>query len=269
MLKWVRYFFEIGIPLLKINSFAKKAIKKDIPISQSMAYYKKLIKKHAPNHLRVEIIENGKENIPEGQTFLVGNHTSNIDAILMIMLSDRGLTFLAKKEIINFPVVGHLVTSAKSCYLDREDLRSEIKAIQQSIKVMEDNPDISYLAYPEGTRSHGPDYQFGQYHSGTFKIATKLNLPIVPFAMFNPGKVLDQHYHYKKYPVQVTYCTPIMPEQYQDMTTKEIADLAHKEVEEALNQMREKDRELVQKLNKYSDKKMEKVYRIEKACKKY
>lgn len=269
MIKWIRLGVVAIGDLIILRHHALKVMNDDsVSITDRMAYYSHRFHRMCRNLLKSEIYVEGKENIPKGQTLIVCNHCSYMDPVYNMNDSERGLSFLSKKEIRDFPFIGDICASLKSTFIDREDLRSEIKAIANIVKTLQENPDSSIVAYPEGTRAHYPDYSLGEFHSGTFKIATKLNIPIVLLAMYNTGKVFDQHYHYHKYPIQMIYAKPIMPEEYKDMTTKEIADLAHQRIEEALEIEKSRDRDLVKKLNKYSERKMNKVYYINKPVKK-
>ena len=72
-------------------------------------------------------------------------------------------------------------------------------------------------------------------------------------------RILNQKYHYKRNPVQVSYLKPLLPEQYNEMNKKEIADYCKKAISEELEILKKKDREYVKLLNNYTDKKTDKV----------
>ena len=55
---------------------------------------------------KVEIIN--KENIRDKNALLVGNHTSNLDALLVISSTKRNIRFLAKQELFK-PVLKNLL----------------------------------------------------------------------------------------------------------------------------------------------------------------
>ena len=222
------------------------------------AYFKPLTEKFA-RRLRCSYIIQGKENLPEGQGFFVANHVSLIDPIIVYAVSDRPLAFVAKKQIRKIPLFGKACLAMKCEFLDREDLRSEIKTFHAVDEKLAQYPELSYFVFPEGTRSVGPEFPLAKFHAGTFKIAVRRALPIVPMAMWLSERCLDHRYHYHHYPIQITYLKPILPETYQTMTNAEIAALAQSEIDEELKRMKEKDRELVKSLNHYSDKKTDKV----------
>jgi len=212
----------------------------------------------------MEFIVSGKENIPEGQVLFTPNHVSNADPIAMLALQDKPIAFLAKKEVIKMPVIGKVVKTVGGRFIDRFDLRSEVKVFRQIDKDLQNHPDLSYVVFPEGTRTQPPLYEVGTFHAGTFNIAVKRSMPIVPVCMYFTDRVLNTNYHYKVYPIQVRYLKPIMPEEYENMTTAEIAQKVQKEIALNVEEMKTLDRDLVKKLNHYSDEKTNKVLMLPK-----
>lgn len=212
--------------------------------------------------------ESGKENLPKGQVLFVCNHVSDFDPMAALIVSDRPLAFLAKKEVKKMPLFGHIVSYLGSTFIDREDLRSEIKAFKQIQKQLSENKDLSYFVYPEGTRSQGPKFSLAPYHPGTFKIAVHSQIPICPVARYFPERVFNQHYHYHRYPIQVRYLPPIYPQEYNERTNQELAKKVHDETEAALEERKKLDPRYVKELNGYSDKKLKKVLHYNKATKK-
>jgi 1-acyl-sn-glycerol-3-phosphate acyltransferase len=269
MRKWIR----LGVQLLPLfissyhtyHRMAKKP--EEYTPQENYAFLRPLAQKTA-KRMRCEFIIKGEENLPKGQIFLVGNHVSLTDPIVCYAISDRPIAFVSKKEVVKFPFFGKLCTAMKCEYLDREDLRSEIKTFKAIDAKLQKYPDLSFYVFPEGTRSKGPDFKLAPFHAGTFKIPVRRNLPIVPMAIWLSERCLDQKFHYKKYPIQVTYLKPILPEDYQHMTNAEIAALAQSEIEEELLKMKDNDREFVKTLNHYSDKKTDKVLMHKKFKKK-
>lgn len=206
-----------------------------------------------------EFIIQGEENILNEQAIYYANHTSNGDPITFLNIMPRPFAFLAKQEAMKMVIVGTLAKLVGSQFIDREDLRSELKVFKAIDKELTDNPSLSFVVFPEGTRSKRPDFKLGDFHPGSFKIATRREAPIVPVALFMTDRLLFQKYHYKKYPIQVRFLKPLYKEDYADMSTKEIADYCKTAIENALIEMRKLDPEYVAELNGYSQKKLEKV----------
>jgi 1-acyl-sn-glycerol-3-phosphate acyltransferase len=210
----------------------------------------------------------GQEKLPKGQVIFTPNHTSNGDPITMLCTADRPIAFLSKKEVLKMPIIGKANKTLRGSFIDRADLRSELVAFKQIDKELDESPELSYVIFPEGTRSLGPDFKLGQFHPGSFKVAYNRNLPICPVVMYLTDRVLNPHYHYKKYPIQVRFLTPLYPADYEDMTTKDIANLLSQRMAIALEEMKKSDPLLVKNLNGYSDKKISKVLICKKDIKK-
>ena len=61
-----------------------------------------------------------------------------------------------------------------------------------------------------------------EFHRGSFKCATKAQCPILPIALIDSFKVLDQKGS-KPVNVQIHYLKPIPYEEYKEMNTAELA----------------------------------------------
>lgn len=263
MIKWLRLGLTGGPSLILGSHHCKKfnRNKDKYPIAQRCSYASNLARKICRKCFRAEFIIQGEENLKSvpGQILMVSNHVSVADPILFLGFADRPISFLGKNQILKMPFIGNILSSIDGSFIDREDLRSEIKVFHEIQKLLTREKDLSYVVFPEGTRSKGPDFPMADFKGGTFKIATRLNLPILPVATWLNERTLDQHYHYKKYPIQVTFCKPILPDEYDKMTTGQIAKIAEDRIKEALQSLKEKDLSYVMKLNGYSEKKARKV----------
>ncbi len=263
MRKYLRMGIQAGPYILfamgKIRKYAKNPEK--YSVEERHAEGRKFLGTVNRLGLHATYIITGQENLPpqDQQCIFYGNHASLIDAVTLPQIADRPMGILAKKEVIEMPFVGTCAKSIDCLFMDREDLRSEIKLMMQLADLLKTHPDLSYVIFPEGTRSEGPDFNLGPFHAGSFKVAMRGNYPIVPFCFYLTDRVLSQHYHYKKYPVQISYLKPIYPEEYENMTTQQVADMVKERIAAELEVLKSRDRELVKTLNGFSDKKTDKV----------
>ena len=119
-----------------------------------------------------------RNNLPKLDKFLLmPNHRSYIDIFLMAAYSPS--TFVAKAEILRWPLLGQSVKAGKVILVKREEMKSlleSMKKIQNSIQNQ-----IPITIFPEGTTSRGPGLL--PFKKGTFKIAAELNVPIIPCAI--------------------------------------------------------------------------------------
>ena len=121
----------------------------------------------------------GLENIPEGPVLFVSNHQSNMDIAIICGFIDKPKGFIAKKELKKLPLINKWITLAGSIYLDRENPRKSMEGILEGIKTLKNGH--SLVVFPEGTRSRGD--KMGEFKSGSFKLATKSKVPIVPLTI--------------------------------------------------------------------------------------
>jgi 1-acyl-sn-glycerol-3-phosphate acyltransferase len=112
-----------------------------------------------------------------GNYILMPNHRSYVDIFLMGAYSPSA--FIAKAELLNWPLIGSALKHCKAIMVKRDSLRSMVytmQAISQSIK-----DGIPVTLFPEGTTTFGPGTK--SFKSGSFKIAAELNIPIIPCAI--------------------------------------------------------------------------------------
>lgn len=74
-----------------------------------------------------------------------------------------------------------------------------------------------------------------EFHSGSFKCATKTKCPVVPVAFINSFKVLDEK-GCKPVTVQIHYLEPISYEEYEGMNTTELANLVRGKIEAVIKE---------------------------------
>lgn len=170
----------------------------------------------------------GVENIPKENGFLMyGNHQGMFDIVAIGATCPNPLAAVLKKELKDVPFVKQVRECTNSFCMDRENLRQSMTVIANVIKEVKKGR--NYLIFPEGTRSRKGN-QMLEFHSGSFKCATKTKCPIVPVAFVNSFKVLDEK-GCKPINVQIHYLKPISYEEYQDMNTVELATMVHDRIE--------------------------------------
>lgn len=173
----------------------------------------------------------GKENIPKEDGFLItSNHQGLFDVIAIVESFERPLAAVLKKELVNIPLLKQVIKCTDSYPMDREDIKQSLQVIVSVTKEIKNGR--NFLIYPEGTRSKNKN-ELLEFHSGSFKCATKAKAPIVPVAVIDCYKVLDQKGS-KPVTVQIHYLEPITYEEYKDMSTVEIAEMVRSRIEETI-----------------------------------
>lgn len=189
------------------------------------------ILKRAVRGGNIDLQVSGTENIPkEGGFMLYANHQGMFDVLAVAATCDIPVGAVLKKELYDIPFLHQVAICTRSFPMDREDVRQSLTVIQSVIR--EVKAGRNYLIFPEGTRSRNGN-QMGQFHSGSFRCATKSKCPIVPVALVDSFKVLDQKGS-KPVTVQIHYLKPICWEEYGNLKTTELAALVKERIAQAI-----------------------------------
>lgn len=189
------------------------------------------ILKRAVRGGNVDLQVSGTENIPkEGGFMLYANHQGMFDVLAVAATCDIPVGAVLKKELYDIPFLHQVAICTRSFPMDREDVRQSLTVIQSVIREVKTGR--NYLIFPEGTRSRNGN-QMGQFHSGSFRCATRSKCPIVPVALVDSFKVLDQKGS-KPVTVQIHYLKPICWEEYGNLKTTELAALVKERIAQAI-----------------------------------
>ena len=164
----------------------------------------------------------GLEKVPTDRPVLfVGNHRSIFDILLAGSLITYPVGFVAKKELEHTPI--KIIMEEIHClFLDREDPRQGLKTILTAIEYVKQG--VSMFIFPEGTRCK-VEGTFLPFHAGSFKIATKAKVPVVPVTIVNTGDLFEDHYpRLKKVPVVIEFGDPIETADMDRNAQKELPD---------------------------------------------
>lgn len=181
----------------------------------------------------VDMTVTGQENIPtEGGFMLYANHQGMFDVLAIAATCDRPIGAVLKKELYDIPFLHQIVLCTKSFAMDREDVRQSLTVIQNVTEEVKKGR--GYLIFPEGTRSKRGNEML-PFHGGSFRCATKSKCPIVPIALIDCFKVLDQKGS-KPVSVQIHYLKPIPYEEYAAMKPAEVAELVKARIAEKIQE---------------------------------
>ena len=138
-----------------------------------------------------KVIAIGEENIPTDTAVLyVGNHRSFFDVVLTYVRVPRPTGYVAKKEMLKWPLLNIWMKDLHCLFLDRQDIKAGLKTILAAIDKVKNG--ISICIFPEGTRNKTKD-TFLPFHEGSFKIAEKSGCLIIPVAITNTENVFENH----------------------------------------------------------------------------
>lgn len=196
----------LGIPVLIVEHFLAK---KDQETSDYRCL--RLVQWMFRVMLRVsgvEVTVIGEENVPDEPVLFIGNHRSYFDILLTYSRCRRRTGYIAKKEMLRYPLLKDWMKRLYCLFLDRSAPREGLKTILTAIDYVKNG--ISICIFPEGTRNTGEELSLLHFHSGSFKIAEKSGCPIVPISLNNTAEMFENHLpRVKKTRVILEYGTPI------------------------------------------------------------
>lgn len=229
ILKYIPVF--IGFGLKRIPFYFEKK-NKDIKYIRRRAL--EITKAHSNDILRVtktNMSVTGQENIPtEGPVLFLGNHQSYFDVLAMQSLMKNPTVFIAKKELLKWPVYSWWMKDMGCLFLDREDPREAVKLFNEAARRMNEDG-MDGVIYPEGTRSKSSEVR--DFQKGSFKLAEKAKCPVVPVMIEGAFRVLEEENKLKEnQTIHVHFFPPI----YLDQLTREEEKVIHKTVREMIIQ---------------------------------
>ena len=117
----------------------------------------------------------GLEHIPrEGGVIIVPNHQTYADPALVTIPVRRPIYYMAWSRLFDIPVFGALIRMLRAFPVQIES--SDPKATRDAVRLLQDGHAV--MIFPEGERSH--DGTLGRFKPGAFRLATTLNVPILP-----------------------------------------------------------------------------------------
>jgi len=174
--------------------------------------------------MRIKLRVSGMEMIPENKRFLlICNHLSVFDPIIaMRTFSKNEVAFISKKENVEIPFIGRLMTASGCLALDRDNNRDAVRTIRQASNQITD--DISSMGiYPEGGINK-TDKILLPFHRGSFKIAKNANSPIVVTTIKNTEKIC-RRFFFSATDVYLDVIRVIQPEEVSSMSTAELSEM--------------------------------------------
>lgn len=181
----------------------------------------------------------GTENLPkEGGYVMYSNHQGKYDALGIISVHDTPCTFLIDSVRAELPLAKEFAYLLKASRLDKTDLRNQLKTIKEIVNQVKTGR--RYIVFPEGGYPEGKkNNRMEQFLPGAFNCSVRSGTPIIPVVLKDSYKVFGVN-SLKKVQTEVHFLKPLYREEYEKMTTSEIAGLVHDRIQQVL--AREGDR---------------------------
>lgn len=146
----------------------------------------------ARNWLRLtgtKVQVSGSEHLEANQTYVfIANHRSYLDTATLFVYTGRRLGLLAKKELLNVPILGVGMGFVNIMAIDRsnrERARQTVAAATDRIR-----SGRSFGVFAEGTRAKPGELL--PFKKGAFYMAAQAGVPIVPVAIKNTDHLMGK-----------------------------------------------------------------------------
>ncbi|MBI4514524.1 MAG: 1-acyl-sn-glycerol-3-phosphate acyltransferase [Deltaproteobacteria bacterium] len=140
--------------------------------------------------IEVELI--GAEHIdPQRRYVIISNHLSNFDIWATFATVPAKIRFVAKRELLRFPVFGQALALSDHIIIDRAKPEEAVAIINQRARE-QIGEGFCILFYAEGTRS--PDGKVHAFKKGGVSLALQTGLPIIPLSISGAHKFLPKHH---------------------------------------------------------------------------
>ena len=158
----------------------------------------------------IPVVMRGAERIPAVPVVLAVNHTSYLDAVVLVaLLGPRVYSFVAKREFEENPLMRALLKGFGTLFVERFDVQKS--AEHADVLVEAARGGASMIVFPEGTLTRNTGLM--AFRAGAFQVAAQAGVPVVPVALRGVRSVLrDGTWYARRAPVAVTVCTPIAPD---------------------------------------------------------
>ena len=116
--------------------------------------------------------------IEDGPVILASNHQSYFDPPLVGICSRRGVYYLARKTLLQLPLLGRLLPHINVILVDRDG--NDMSALKSVIRTVKSGGGV--VLFPEGTRS--PDGHLQPGKAGIGLVIAKTRAPVQPMRIF-------------------------------------------------------------------------------------
>jgi len=158
----------------------------------------------------IPLVLRGADRIPAGPVVVAVNHTSYLDAVVLVaLLGPRVYSFVAKREFEKNPLMRLLLKGFATIFVERFDVQKSAEHADVLVEAVRSG--ASLAVFPEGTLTRNTGLM--AFRAGAFQVAGQAGVPVVPVALRGVRSVLrDGTWYARRAPVAVTVCAPIAPE---------------------------------------------------------
>ena len=150
----------------------------------------------------------GLERLPRGGPLVFAcNHASYADVPALVALLPRDVLFVAKREVLGYPLVASFVRRCGHLTVDRWDAVQSVADADQVARALGAGSDL--LFFPEGTFVAASGLR--PFRLGAFMAAARAGVPVVPLALRGTRRALRDGDLPRPGPISLWVGEPIQP----------------------------------------------------------
>lgn len=169
----------------------------------------------------------GLENIPkDGRILLAGNHTKWLDPVLLVILTNRQVHFLAKEEL--FHGITKFIVKGMGCVPVNRKIHDK-NALESTYEFLE--KELCIGIFPEGTINRTNDIIL-PFKMGAVKACSKTKTKLVPFIITGKYKLFRKS-------IKVEFLKPLKVGDDLEKENKKFMNIVSKKLEEGRKNVKE------------------------------
>lgn len=127
------------------------------------------------------VVVHGRDNVRHGvPQIIVSNHISWFDVFAIAAVLEVPYHFVAKKELLKYPLFGPAMAAAGHITIDRSNRERAIESLRAAGAKIRREP-AAVVIFPEGTRSRTGKLM--AFKKGAFMLAVEAGVAVVPTAV--------------------------------------------------------------------------------------
>lgn len=155
----------------------------------------------------------------DGGGILLSTHQSMLDPVLVGLVVNRRLNYLARKTLFKNSFFGFLIGLLDAIEIDRE--RGGLAGLREMLKRLQHGELV--LMFPEGTRTS--DGEIAALKPGFIPVARRSQVPLMPIAIVGAYDCLPKGSRLPtRKPIAVIFGEPIPSSEYMSMSDTEILE---------------------------------------------
>lgn len=180
----------------------------------------------------IEVEVHGLEHIPkEGGCLVCPNHQDKFDALAVFLTFPDKVGVVAEGDLCDKPITRNVLNLVDTQKLIHRDMKSMYEVTERITERLRDG--ARYILFPEG-RYEEDYHRLLPFMNGCFRSPLRSGTPIVPVAIIDSFRAFALNCP-PPIKIQVHYLEPFMPKEFENLKTKDIAEMVRSRIQSAID----------------------------------